>query len=278
MTKPSKKPKSRAPSKRRYAQNPAKGQSPKSKGTRAKQPPSPALWLYGRHAVSAALKNDERAIRRVIATPAACKWALENGIDQALIAQFGQASPQEIDAALQDGAVHQGFAAEVDPLPRARLKDVCADPSPGQPVVVLDQLTDPQNIGAIFRSCAAFGARAIVTQERRTPALAGALAKAAVGAVDQVPCAQVVNIARAIEALQNLGYHCVGLAGDADISLPQLKSDKPIALVMGAEGAGLRPLVSQSCDQLVSIPMAPQMESLNVSVAAAISLYEVTQR
>ena len=188
------------------------------------------------------------------------------------------AKPEKIDALLPDGAVHQGIAADVEDLPRARLKDVCTPDGPRDCVVVLDQLTDPQNIGAIFRSAAAFGARAIIVQERRTPPLSGALAKAAAGAIERVPCVKVVNIARALEALQNLGYHCAGLAGGGRKALQEIPGDRPCALVMGAEGAGLRDLVSKTCDGLYRIPISANVESLNVSTAAAVSLYEITQR
>ena len=145
-------------------------------------------------------------------------------------------------------------------------------------MVVLDQITDPQNIGAIFRSAAAFGASAVIVQERRTPPLSGALAKAAAGAVETVPCVAVVNIARAIEALQGLGRYCVGLAGEAEMMIGDTPKDTPMALVLGAEGAGLRKLVGETCDARVRIPIAPAMESLNVSTAAAVSLYELTRK
>jgi 23S rRNA (guanosine2251-2'-O)-methyltransferase len=231
------------------------------------------VWLYGRHAVAAALRNPARKVHRLIGTLNAAKWLAEQGIEAAP----EDMKPAAMDGMLPPGAVHQGLAAYVDELPRARLKETC-DPKGGKaPIVVLDQITDPQNIGATFRSAAAFGAKAIVTQERRTPPLSGALAKAAVGAVETVPCVQVVNIARALEALKEMGYFCAGLAGEGELAIANTPRDKPVALVMGAEGSGLRQLVGETCDALVRIPIASDMESLNVSNAAAISLYEITR-
>lgn len=143
--------------------------------------------------------------------------------------------------------------------------------------MVLDQITDPHNIGAIFRSAAAFGARAVVVQDRRTPPLAGALAKAAAGAIEVTPCIAVVNISRALEGLKDLGYHCAGLAGEAEAPISELPFEQPTALVIGAEGEGLRRLVAETCDRLYRIPISRRMESLNVSNAAAVSLYEIAR-
>ncbi len=173
--------------------------------------------------------------------------------------------------------MHQGIAIEAHDLERARLKEVCAPEGGRRPVVVLDQITDPQNIGAIFRTAAAFGARAAIVQERRTPPLSGALAKAAAGAVETLPCVKAVNISRALEALKDLGYFCAGLAGEGGQPITSLPKDRPIALVLGAEGAGLRQLVGQTCDGLFRVPIDAKMESLNVSNASAISLYEATR-
>ncbi len=246
---------------------------------RPKEDPS-ILWLYGRHAVAAALANPARRIKRGFATKNAADWLGGLGLPQDRLLLIEDARPDAIDRLLPAGAVHQGLAVEAHDLDRARLKDVC-DPESGggglRPVVVLDQITDPQNIGAIFRTAAAFGARAAIVQERRTPPLSGALAKAAAGAVETLPCVKVVNISRALEALGDLGYYCAGLAGDAGEPIAALPKDRPIALVFGAEGAGLRQLVGATCNGLYRIPIDPSMESLNVSNAAAISLYEATR-
>ncbi|WP_306250273.1 23S rRNA (guanosine(2251)-2'-O)-methyltransferase RlmB [Parvularcula sp. IMCC14364] len=244
---------------------------PNARARKAEDPDRP-VWLYGRHAVAAALQNPARRIERLVATRNAAIWLKERGVE----AVADDLKPDAIDGMLPPGSVHQGLAAYAHPLPRHRLREVCQFSGEArQPVLVLDQITDPQNIGAIFRSAAAFGARAIITQERRMPALAGALTKAAAGAVETVPLVQVVNIARALEALKGLGYFCAGLAGESDDVLSQVPRDKPVALVLGAEGAGLRQLVAETCDMLVRIPISPAMESLNVSNATAISLYEL---
>ncbi|MBB5519897.1 23S rRNA (guanosine(2251)-2'-O)-methyltransferase RlmB [Amphiplicatus metriothermophilus] len=237
----------------------------------------PRLFIYGRHAAAAALANPARKIRALWATKNAADWLAGRALPAARLAALREARPDDIDRLLPEGAVHQGIALEVEDLPRARLKEVC-DPADGRPVVVLDQIADPQNIGAIFRSAAAFGAAAIVVQDRRTPPLAGALAKAAAGALERVPCVRAVNIARALEALKERGYHCAGLAGEAETPVAAIPADAPAALVLGAEGAGLRRLVAETCDRLYRIPIAPAAESLNVSVAAAVCLYELTRR
>ena len=233
-----------------------------------------ALWLYGRHAVAAALTNPDRKVLRVLTTRNGSEWLAANVVGKALSTPVLDVRPEDIDLLLHPGAVHQGIAAEVKAIPPRELDEICANPSAGTSVVVLDQVTDPQNIGAIFRVAAAFGARAIIVQDRRTPPLTGALAKAAAGAIESVPCVPVVNISRALETLADLGYETIGLAGEASVTMQSINTTSPMALVLGAEGAGLRRLVSEKCTQLVRIPIAPGMESLNVATAAAIGLYE----
>lgn len=243
---------------------------------RAAEAERPAhLWIYGRHAALAAIANPARVIRRILIADTALQWISEARVPRQRLASLAEARREDFERALHEGAVHQGVAVEVEDLPRARLKEACEPDGGGRPVVVLDQITDPHNIGAIFRSAAAFGARAIIVQDRRTPPLAGALAKAAAGAVDLVPCVEVVNIARALEGLKGLGYHCAGLAGEADAAISALPEDRPAALVLGAEGEGLRRLVAETCDRLYRIPISRRMESLNVSNAAAVALYEI---
>lgn len=258
--------------------NNKKQSHPSSRRADSRQRNHEPIWLYGRHAVAAAMANKARHIHKIMATLNANKWLLDHGLLQPGGWQPEAKKPEDIDRLLPKGAIHQGLAAQVNPLPDLTLEQACQNTDQDwRPVIILDQITDPQNIGAIFRSAAAFNARALIVQDRRTPPLSGALAKAAAGAIELVPCIRVVNIARALTALQQFGYHTVGLAGGADTLLSQISMDKPIALVMGAEGSGLRQLVSETCDQLVKIPIAAQMESLNVSNAAAISLYELSR-
>ncbi|WP_370337809.1 23S rRNA (guanosine(2251)-2'-O)-methyltransferase RlmB [Parvularcula marina] len=243
----------------------------------AKRPPSKPdrdgpVWIYGRHAVAAVLTNRTRHQHKLLATKNALDWLKEHGLEIGI----EPVTPKLLDDSLPAGAVHQGLAVKVAPLPDYKLDDVCDPAKPG-PVVILDQVTDPQNIGAIFRAAAAFGAQAIIAQDRRTPPLSGALAKAAVGAVETVPFVSVVNISRSLTRLQEIGFHTAGLAGEGATSLPEFKSDRPVALVLGAEGKGLRELVRETCETLVSIPIAPDVESLNVASAASISLYALTR-
>ncbi|MBL8559792.1 MAG: 23S rRNA (guanosine(2251)-2'-O)-methyltransferase RlmB [Hyphomonadaceae bacterium] len=226
------------------------------------------------HATLAALANPVRKIERLVASRNAAERLPPQraaGVSAEVL------EPEAIDRLLPPGAVHQGLAVRAAPLEPDDLLAI-ALPVDGRPVLILDGVTDPQNVGAIFRSAAAFGARAIVMQDRKSPPLTGALAKAAAGAIEIVPHARVVNIARAVEELAEAGYVTVGLEGEADMSLAQALDDlRPAAIVLGAEGKGLRDLVAKSCDVRARIPIAPQMESLNVSVAAAVALYEAAR-
>jgi len=224
-------------------------------------------WIWGIHASLAALANPARRIERVVASRNAASRLPEGAEPQIL-------DPDAIDGMLPPGAVHQGLAVRALPLEPVDLQAACAPPD-GRSVLILDGVTDPQNVGAAFRSAVAFGARAVVLQDRKSPPLTGVLAKAAAGAIEQVPHVRVVNLGRAIETLRALGYVTVALEGDVDLSLADALADKrAAALVLGAEGKGVRPGVSEACEKRARIPIAPAMESLNVSAAAAIALYE----
>lgn len=193
---------------------------------------------------------------------------LPEGIDAQIL------DPDAIDGMLPPGAVHQGLAVRAHPLEPLELEAACAPPD-GRSVLLLDGVTDPQNVGAAFRSAAAFGARAVILQDRKSPPLTGVLAKAAAGSIEVVPHVRVVNLGRAIETLRSLGYLTVALEGKAELSMADALSDKrSVALAVGAEGKGLRPAVAEACEKRARIPIAPAMESLNVSAAAAIALYE----
>lgn len=224
-------------------------------------------WLWGLHAVAAALANPDRQLKRLLAT--------RNGADR--LGKFGHTaqdiSPRELDRLLPSGAVHQGIAAEFDPLAPAAVEDII-DAGKTR-VVVLDQISDPHNLGAIFRSAAAFGFGAVIMQTRNAPAITGVVAKSAAGAIETVTECRVVNISRALESLAAAGFHTVGMAGSGRATLAQAVRGAPrVAIVMGAEGPGLRPGVAKACAELAHIPIEADMESLNVSTAAAIAFYE----
>ncbi|HEY1425621.1 MAG TPA: 23S rRNA (guanosine(2251)-2'-O)-methyltransferase RlmB [Caulobacteraceae bacterium] len=234
--------------------------------------PAATDWLWGWHAVTAALANPARgAPRRLVATAERIRE---------LAARFPTLAPEPLDAAaitrlVPSGAAHQGVALKAAPIEPAALAEL-ATPATGV-LVMLDQVTDPQNVGAVFRSAAAFGARGVIIQDRHAPPFTGALAKAAAGALDAVPHARVVNLARALDELDSLGWRAVGLAGDAAEPLHAVLDARPIVLVLGSEGEGLRRLVAEHCDTLARIPMPGGFESLNVAAAAAIALYETTR-
>jgi 23S rRNA (guanosine2251-2'-O)-methyltransferase len=230
-------------------------------------------WIWGWHAVEAALANPRRgAPLRLLATTERARQ---------IEAQFGRPKALEIAEAsliaqnLPQGAVHQGVALRPGELETVGLEDF--EPRPGAVVLMLDQVTDPQNVGAILRSAAAFGAVGVVLQERHAPRITGALAKAAAGAIERIPMARVVNLSRALEELTEAGWRSVGLTGAAERPLGEVLDGRPTVLVLGSEGEGLRRLVSEHCDELARIPMPGGFESLNVSAAAAVALYEAAK-
>ena len=230
--------------------------------------------LWGHHAVEAALKNPNRSHRKLWAT----REAIAN-LDGELPADFTVEYAQAVDLArlVARDAPHQGLVLECEPLDDIFLDDVL-DGDPARPLVILDQVTDPHNVGAILRSAAAFDAAAIITQDRHAPPESGTLAKSASGALEIVPWVRVVNLARALEEIAEAGYWRIGLAGEADAALAQALPAGPVALVLGAEGEGMRHNITQHCDALARLPIHEQMESLNVSNAAAIALYAVATR
>lgn len=237
-------------------------------------------WLYGVHPVLAALGNPERRCLRLLATSEAAR-ALADRLERLLMLRPGLGRERvprgEIDRLLP-GAAHQGLALEVEPLEEATLESVLGRGAGASAatLVVLDQVTDPHNVGAVLRSAAAFGALAVVMTERHAPATTAALAKAASGALETTPLLRVTNLARVLEQIKEAGFWCAGLAQDAPVALPDARLEGRIALVLGAEGAGLRRLTREHCDILLRIPMAAApVASLNVSNAAAIALYEL---
>ena len=233
-------------------------------------------WLYGLHAVQAALANPRRKLGRAALTPRAIETIGKKLLERV---QFETLEPAGIDRLLPPGAVHQGAALQAWPLKSLDLEEVLAGTSETRRIVlVLDQLSDPHNVGAILRTAAAFGVAAVVVQDRHAPPQSGALAKAASGALDTVPYVEVVNIARALDQLAELGFWRIALAGDGEQSLAEAVPVGDVALVLGSEGDGIRRLVREHCEASALIPISKAMESLNVSNAAAIALYELRRQ
>ena len=245
------------------------------------------LWLYGAHAVLAALENPRRQHRRLLLSPEAARR--HGGRIEALRSK-APALPEprtvprdEIEGLLGLEAIHQGLALEAAPLAQPALEDVLAEAlgrkgedAPRPLVLVLDQVTDPHNVGAILRSGAAFGAAAAVVPGRHAAPESGALAKAASGGLERVPYIPVPNLARALARMKAAGFWSLGLAGGAERTLAEADPGGPLVLVLGAEGSGLRRLTQESCDILARLPTRPPLGSLNVSNAAAVALYAVS--
>jgi 23S rRNA (guanosine2251-2'-O)-methyltransferase len=230
-----------------------------------------AYWLYGQHALAAALANSERRVRRLVATAAAAERLAGGGRNPEVLDR------PALERLLPPGAVEQGAAALVEPLaPPALPALLDALPGEGRRVVLaLDQVTDPQNVGAILRSAAAFGASAVLTTERNAAPESGALAKAASGGLEFVPYLREPNLVRALEACKAAGFWVAGLAGEAEAVLGRAEMPERTVLVLGAEGAGLRRLTRERCDYLVRLPTHGPLRDLNVSNAAAVALFSL---
>jgi 23S rRNA (guanosine2251-2'-O)-methyltransferase len=221
--------------------------------------------LYGWHSVKAALENPHRHIRRLLATENAARRLSEDGVS--LVPEIVR--PDAIAALAGAEAVHQGLYAEADPLPSPDVDDVAGSGM----ILVLDQITDPQNVGAILRSAAAFAVKAVVTTARHSPEATGVLAKAASGALEYVPIATVGNLARALDVLKEHFTLLVGLDSEGEADLAATALSEPLALVIGAEGKGLRHLTRTHCDILARLALPGRIKSLNVSTATAIALH-----
>jgi 23S rRNA (guanosine2251-2'-O)-methyltransferase len=238
----------------------------KNKGKSGGNPNRPRFW--GKHAVAAALDNPDRRVLKAWATRDAANFMQfppELAVVMAEAPDLGRMVPHD--------APHQGVVIEVEPLEDIWLADLLADAPERAVLLVLDQVTDPHNVGAILRSAAAFGVIGIVTQDRHSPPEGGALAKAASGALERVPWARVVNLARALEEIAEAGFWRIGLAGQATTDIKDALGPKRVALVLGAEGPGMRSNTRDHCDALARLPITDEMESLNVSNAAAVALY-----
>lgn len=238
------------------------------------------IWLYGRHPVMAAIANPNRKINKVFCTQENAEEA-----KKAIAASHRQTplsiiDRKELDKYLPRDAVHQGFAAQCFKLEDYTLDEICrqADNQPNCHILILDQVTDPQNIGAIIRSCVAFDTLALILQDKNSPQESGAMAKASAGMIEQLPICRVTNLSRAIKQLKDSGFWILGMDGYAQTYIDNINKTGKIALIMGSEGKGMRRLIEENCDATVKLPISPTVESLNVSTAAAIALYEVNKK
>lgn len=230
--------------------------------------------FYGRHAVTAALANPNRTVRKIWGTREAL-----GALDLPPVLPIVYSDVADMGRMVPADAPHQGIVAEVEPLDDVWLGEVLEQGQEGKrPILVLDQVTDPHNVGAILRSAAAFDALCIVTQDRHAPPESGVLARAASGALEIVPWVRVVNLARALDEIAEAGYWRIGLDGEAETTIGEAIGESRVALVLGAEGEGLRHNSIAHCDIIAKLPISPRMESLNVSNAAAIALYAAANR
>lgn len=248
------------------------------------KPPEPrgsGIWLFGKHPVMAALRNPNRKIHKLMVS----KKSTKNYNDE--LSEINETvrelepeivPPVMLEKLLPSDCVHQGIALATSPLTPPPLED-CAKISEGQTnlVLVLDQVTDPHNVGAIMRTAAAFGAKAVVTTDRHAPPESGTLAKSASGTLEIIPWVRVSNLARALDNLAKIGYWRIGLDSHTDMTIDEADFGKNIVIVLGAEGAGLRKGTRDHCDAIVKLPMKHAVESLNVSNAAAIALYKFSK-
>lgn len=250
------------------SQRPRRGHRPQS-GSNSNRP-----RFWGRHAVTAALANPERRVRKVWGTREALA-----ALDLPPILPITYADVADLARMVPSDAPHQGIVIEVDPLEEIWLGDLLEQgANDRRPLLVLDHVTDPHNVGAILRSAAAFDALGIVTQDRHAPPESGSLARAASGALELVPWVRVVNLARSLDEIGEAGFWRIGLAGEAKGTLGEVMGDTRPALVLGAEGEGMRHNTAAHCDELARLPISPRVESLNVSNAAAIALYAAISR
>ena len=244
------------------------------RGHRPSQASSNRPRFWGRHAVTAALANPNRTVRKIWGTREALA-----ALDLPPVVPITYADAADLGRLVPADAPHQGLVAEVDPLEDIWLGDLLHEGQDDQrPLVVLDQVTDPHNVGAILRSAAAFDALGIVTQDRHAPPESGTVARSASGALETVPWIRVVNLARALEEIAEAGFWRIGLTGHANQTLAEAMGTQRICIVLGAEGEGMRQNTEAHCDELAKLPISPKVESLNVSNAAAIALYAVAAR
>lgn len=240
------------------------------------------VLIWGLHAARAVYLNPKRRVTRLWLTEAGQKLfepTQASARDELLKRPDSKRVDREaLDRLVPQNSVHQGIVIETMPLPEVYLQDIVSLQQPPDLILMLDQVTDPHNVGAILRSAAAFGAGAVVMTERNAPATTGVLAKSASGALECTPLVHVVNLSRAMDELREAGYWCVGLAEEGDRSLGEIDLSGRTALILGAEGEGLRHLTRQKCDALARLPTQGPVSSLNVSNAAAVALYEARKQ
>jgi len=236
--------------------------------------PGETGWLWGKHAVKAALENPRRRLKKALVSAAALP-DLEAAFKRRNLTPQS-ADTEAITKALPRDAVHQGIALLADPLPELDIQDALEGTTGYRRLIMLDQVSDPHNLGAILRSAAAFGAAGVIVQDRHSPPTTGTLAKAASGAVEIVPLIRVVNLARTLEELGELGFLRLAFADEAAQPLSEIDLKRDIVLALGAEGEGLRRLTREKCDIAVRLPTTAKMPSVNVSNAAAVALYACT--
>lgn len=234
------------------------------------------FFIYGRNSVEAALKNSKRECLRLIGTEKALSDKTLVNIRPNLKTEVAPDALM-IAASVPDGAPHQSILVEVLPLPSLHLEQLAPIDGEKNIILMLDQVTDPHNVGACMRSAAAFGARALITQDRHSPSETGTLARSAAGGLEALPWLQVSNLSGALDKLRGMGYWHIGLDGTTKMALDDVSLGDNIVIVMGSEGKGLRPLVKKNCDVVAKIPMTGEIESLNVSNAAAIALYQLAR-
>jgi 23S rRNA (guanosine2251-2'-O)-methyltransferase len=249
-----------------------------------KETPKGPPWIYGRHAVIAALENPDRNCHRLMVTQDFVK-SHGDELEKALRSTNRKRPDPEVQdrRIIEDmlqGAVHQGIALQADPLPRISLEDILDDlsDSPSALVIALDQATDPQNIGAVLRSAAAFGASGVIIPDKNAPETTATMAKTACGALERIPFIRVTNLSRSMDQLRESGFWSVGMDGYAEQMISKVDLKGKVLLVMGSEGTGLRRLTKEKCDFLAKIPISQAVESLNLSNATAVALYEIARQ
>jgi 23S rRNA (guanosine2251-2'-O)-methyltransferase len=256
--------------KKRWERKAKQGGEPRRTEARRERRHGDRALLFGWHSVKAALENPTRRVHRLLATPNGARRLEEAGLTTRIQPEIVR--PEAIDALLSPDSVHQGLYAEVDPLPAPALDEI-----PGGLILVLDQVTDPHNFGAVVRSAAAFDVKAIVTTARHSPEATGVLAKSASGGLEHVPIVLVQNLSRAMAEMKDAGIQLVGLAEEGGVDLADAPLRSPLALVIGAEGKGLRQLTRETCDLLARVDLPGAIKSLNVSNATAIALHIVSR-